>query len=479
MSSGKWYCEVNSGSLFDLVGIAASTSGITGYIGQDSTSYGYYGNNGNKYNNGSAAAYGATFTSGDVIGIAFDADAGTLTFYKNGVSQGTAYTGIPSGTWYFAQGNNPGSSWTSNFNFGQRPFAYTAPSGFKALVTTNLPEPTIKQGDDYFNAVLYTGNGSTQSITSVGFQPDLVWIKDRTSAYGHILENVISGAGYYLTSSATDAETAYPTGLTSFNSNGFSLGSGVAVNNNTDAFVAWNWKANGAGSTNTAGTITSTVSANTTSGVSIITYTGNGTSGATVGHGLGVAPRMIIVKVRSTTNNWPVYHVSTGNGNYTLLNSTAASASDGGGFWNNTTPSSSVITLGSAGAVNASGATFVAYCFAAVPGFSAFGSYTGNGSADGAFVYTGFRPRFVLIKSTAVENWTIQDSARSEFNVIDDALFPALSNAESTANANLNIDFLSNGFKVRSAGAAINNTNAQTYIYAAFAENPFKYSNAR
>jgi hypothetical protein len=370
-------------------------------------------------------------------------------------------------------------------NFGQRPFAYTAPSGFKALCTQNLPTPTIGAtsatlANKYFDINLWTGNGTSQTLTnSGGFQPDWVWLKSRSSGTNfHNLFDVIRGATKHLFSNSTAAEGTNAQSLTAFTSTGFSVGNDNDVNQSSGTYVGWQWKANGAGSTNTAGSITSTVSASTTSGFSVVTYTGNGTSGATIGHGLGVAPSMVIVQTRTGTNNRdkPVYHVSVGNTGVLTLNSTVATQTSSG-FWNNTTPSSTVITLGNDQNTNQNSSTYVAYCFAAIAGYSAFGSYTGNGSADGPFVYCGFRPAYVMAKkSSGIEIWYVLDSKRGTYNVNKPRLNPNNSDAESSTYDIM--DFTSNGFKFRNSDTSWNG-NGDTYIFAAFAENPFKYSLAR
>jgi len=337
----------------------------------------------------------------------------------------------------------------SSSNFGQRPFAYPAPSGFKVLCTTNLPIPTVGAtsttlANKYMDVSLYTGTGAVQSVTNSGsMQPDFVWLKNRNSTEWHSLFDAVRGALQNIRSNSTNAEVTATGTLTSFNSNGFSLGtdpSSYGVNTNTFTYVAWQWKANGAGSSNTAGTITSTVSANQTAGFSVVTYTGNATAGATVGHGLGVAPRMIFVKSRSNTYNWCVYAKAANSGNGQnggfYLNLTDAWSSDSG-FWNNTTAGANTFTLGSGFAVNGSGATFVAYCFAEIAGFSRFGSYTGNGSTDGPFIFTGFRPRYVMVKRTdAVEQWLLYDTARNPYNLVNLALAANSSAAEATTTTN-------------------------------------------
>ena len=397
---------------------------------------------------------------------------------------GATTLALPSGTLYPMAYRGGSFNETYDFNFGQRStgFAHTPPTGFKALNTQNLPTPTIgatstTQAGKYFNPVLYTGNGSTQSITGVGFQPDFVWIKGRSAARFHILEDAVRGATKDLYSNSTGAEATNANSITAFNSNGFSIGTDSDVNTNTESFVAWNWKANGTGVSNTAGTITSTVSANTTSGFSIVTYTGTGAN-ATVGHGLGVAPSMIMVKRRNSTGSWDVYHVSVGNTKALFLNQTASQNTDIG-YWNNTSPTSTVFTVGTGTEVNQSTGTYVAYCFSSINSYSSFGSFVGNGSAtDGPFVFCGFRPRFVMVKRTdAASNWRVWDTSRSTYNVAAATLLPNSNGAELTTS-NENFDILSNGFKLRNNDSE-QNASGGTYIYAAFAENPLKFSNAR
>ena len=481
ISTGKWYWETTITAVGSIANVGLSNGSLP------SGSYGLggasgevaYQSNGNKYVSGTATAYGSSYTTNDIIGGAYDADAGSITFYKNNVSQG-AITGF-SGIKFPAVGSGGGTNPQYALNFGQRPFAYTPPTGYKKLNTYNLPDSTIVDGSQYMNTVLYTGNGSTQSITGVGFQPDLVWYKQRNTARDNGLEDSVRGAQKILISNATNAEVS-ASGITSFDSDGFTQGSNVIGNQSGGTYVGWSWR--GSDSTavsNTDGTITSTVSANTTSGFSVVTYVGTAAI-ATVGHGLGVAPSMIITKNRDTTTAWWVYHAALGNTKYVVLNTTAAAVTSSVA-WNNTSPTSTVFTLGGAG--NPSNANQdVAYCFADVEGFSKFGSYTGNGSTDGPFVYTGFRPAFVMIKYTTAgaSDWMIYDSARDPYNVIPDYLRSNLSNAETTKTGGW-IDFISNGFKVRNTDAttaSINFTSAGgTYIYMAFAENPFKQSLAR
>jgi len=333
----------------------------------------------------------------------------------------------------------------------------------------------INKPTDYFNTKLYTGNGSTQSITGVGFQPDWTWIKGRSVAYGHSVYDVIRGAGYRLEPNTTNGEGTY-TSFVSFDSDGFSLGSGAAVNENTQTFASWNWLASNTTASNTDGSITTTISANQTSGFSIISYTGNATSGATIGHGLNAVPKIIFVKKRdNTVENWAVgIQEITGVSNDSLWLNLTNGSSAVSSWWNSTSPTTSLITLGNGGGVNDNGSDYIAYCFADVKGFSKFGSYTGNGSTDGTFVYTGFKPAFVMIKrSSDTEGWWMQDNKRTGFNPSNDRLEANASGAESDLNS---IDILSNGFKCRQTYNGIN-ASGSTYIYMAFAESPLVGTN--
>jgi hypothetical protein len=326
---------------------------------------------------------------------------------------------------------------------------------------------TIKKPSDYFNTVTYTGDGtSSRNITGVGFQPDLLWIKNRDITQWHFLFDAVRGVSKALFSNVTNAESTQASTQTAFLSDGFTVGNDVASNGNGNGIVSWNWLGANGTASNTDGSITSTVSANTTSGFSIVSYTGNETTGATVGHGLSSTPKMIILKNRNSTDDWVVYHESLGNTQSIRLNLTNASATTPASF-NNTSPTSSVFTLGDWTGVN--GSSMIAYCFAEKQGFSKFGSYTGNGSTDGTFVYTGFKPAFVIFKNTTnTNNWSIRDNKRDSFNAGDSNLFANLSDAESSSN---DIDFLSNGFKLRNAGGNWN-TSGNTYIYMAFAAEP-------
>jgi hypothetical protein len=334
-----------------------------------------------------------------------------------------------------------------------------------------MPYTTIDKGSSYFNTVLYTGNGSARSITGVGFKPDWVWVKPRSAVNDHVLADVIRGVTKTLATNSTAIEGTNVNAFTAFGTDGFSLGTGTDVNSNTVTYASWNWLANGTGVSNTSGSITSTVSANTTSGFSIVTYTGNLTAGATVGHGLGIAPSMIIIKNRSSAGlEWLTYHKSLGNGKYLALQSTSAQVGSVT-IWGT---SSTTFTLAQAyGDYNGSGNSHVAYCFAEIKGYSKFGSYTGNGSTNGTFVYTGFKPAFVMWKRTdaSASDWDMYDSARDTYNLAFKELLANATSAESSSTV-LALDMLSNGFKLITSNAN-GNASGGTYIYMAFASNPF------
>jgi len=347
---------------------------------------------------------------------------------------------------------------------------------------------TIDKSDDYFNTLIYTGNGTSgRSVTGVGFQPDWVWIKNRSDGDPHKLFDVVRGASKSIKSNSADAEVTNEENgyVSAFNSDGFTLTAGSSsqqdVNNSGENYVAWNWLASNTTASNTDGDITSTVSANTTSGFSIVSYTGNGSTNQTIGHGLGAVPSFIIVKARSTTMNWPTYSKILGNG-VAFLDVTDAWANTPGAYdnyWYISGMTSSTFGVSNNVNTNTSGATFIAYVFAEKKGFSKFGTYIGNGSSDGPFIYTGFKPAFVMTKSSSnggtYWNWGMWDTVRSPSNVNNKILASNTSDDESNPSnlgANQNIDFLSNGFKHRS-GDVVNNSSGATYIYMAFAENPF------
>ena len=342
---------------------------------------------------------------------------------------------------------------------------------------------TINKSTDYFNTKLYTGNGSSpRSITGVGFQPDLVWTKDRSDGSTQPWHDAVRGATYAIRSDSTAANENTPAYgyINAFDSDGYTMQQGSSdfgrFNDNSNLYVSWNWKANGSGSANTDGTISSTVSANTTSGFSIVKYTGNLTSGATIGHGLGAKPAMIIIKNLAATESWLCYHASLGATKHIKLNSTEVAGTATSRF-NDTEPTTSVFTVGNDPQTNGNSNDMIAYCFAEKTGFSKFGSYTGNGNADGTFVYTGFKPALVIGKRSVggTEDWFLFDNKRDSHNVNHALLYPNTSSAEYTGTAARN-DFLSNGFKMR-LNDAKENASGSTYIYMAFAEAPLVGSN--
>ena len=328
---------------------------------------------------------------------------------------------------------------------------------------------TINKSSDYFNTKLYSGTGSSQAITGVGFQPDWIWFKCRSQNQNHNLFDVIRGSNKIIQTSTSNAEATSTALLTSFDSDGFTVNTDGGVNGSGQTYASWNWKANGAGSSNSNGSITSTVSANTTAGFSIVSYTGTGAN-ATVGHGLGVAPSMYIVKNRDDNDSWGVYHKSLGATKYLRLQGNDAGATSSV-WWNDTEPTSSVFSVGTAVATNSSTENLIAYCFAEKKGYSKFGSYTGNGNDDGTFVYTGFKPAWIIIKESSHSGnaWHIRDIKRSPINVVDDSLYANANNTETTNNSALTTDFLSNGFKLRNTDTN-NNASGRTYIYMAFGQ---------
>ena len=430
----------------------------------------------------------ATTSAQTFIQLLFDMDNGKMGIAADGATSGTfadistysaldlngdlsaarqpfvqAYAGTDSGAGVIIDAGQSG--WT------------TTVTGFKNLILANLSTPTITDGSKYFQTTLYEGNGSTQSINQSGnstFQPDWVWIKNRDAADSHVLTDSPRGVTKILSTNNTDAETTDADTVTAFESDGFALGDDDKVNTSSESYVAWQWKANGSGSSNEDGSINTTAtSANTTAGFSISTYTGTG-SAATIGHGLGVTPSMIFVKKRDSGSDdaWVVWHTKLPGANYYLnLNDTGAKDTSVN-YWNNTLPTSSVFSVGASNGTNQSTKTFVVYCFAEIPGYSSIGSYEGNGNADGSFVYTGFRPSWLLIKNIdAAESWNLRDSKRDPFNVTKEILVPNTNAAEATSGGGQYADLLSNGFKLKGTDPGVN--SSATFIYMAFAENPF------
>ena len=478
-TSGKFYFEATPTTVSEIAIGLTTDSNIRAAV--------YY-RDGDIYINGSVTTSQASYTNNDVIGVAVDIGGATVQFYKNNAAQGTAQSisAITSPlVACLAQLSGSGSA-TAEVNFGQRPFTYTPPSGFKSLCTTNLPTPTIgataaNAANKYFDATLYTGTGATLSVTNAGgFQPDFVWLKSRSATTNHHLYDAVRGTTKVVVGNTTESESTSANTITSFNSGGFTVGTNTAINTSAATYVGWQWWAGGSTVTNTSGSISSQVRASTTAGFSVVTYIGNGTGGATIGHGLGAAPGMLMFKNRDETggNSILVWHSSFTNQEQMLLSSTAAIYNPGNGlYFNSTTPGASVVTLGTSGSTNPSAVNMLMYAWTPIAGFSSFGKYTGNASTDGPFIFTGFRPRFLLTKrSDAVESWRIGDSARSPYNGVELELFANLSNVEED-NDNP-IDYLSNGFKIRTSSSS-HNASGGTYIYMVFAETPFKNSLAR
>ena len=490
VNSGKWYYEYQFGSdSRHYIGISQSSMAIATYPGATSTSYSIYLYNGDKSNNGVDSSYASAFTSTDILGVAFDLDAATVTFYKNGTSLGTAFTGIASG-YYFPTFGTYLSGETGTVNFGQRAFAYPV-SGYKALVDTNLPAPVVAKPNTLFDVLTWSGNSATRTLTGLSFANNVgfAWVKNRSNAFNHVLQDAVRGftTGKKLSSNITDSEGlagnlddsyGYISGASS---TGFTIdksGTGqdwCQMNQSGSTYVGWAWDAGTTTASNGSGSITSQVRANASAGFSVVTYTGSG-SAATVGHGLGIAPGLVIVKCRSNTDDWLVYSATLGNF-YLRLQSTDAAVAASSVVWNNTAPTSSVFSIGTSSGVNTSSRTYVAYCFAPVVGYSSAFSYTGNGDSSGPFVYLGFRPRFIIQKRTdSAGSWLMIDTARDPVNVARNELF-ANSSAAEYDNTSL-IDVLSNGFKIRATFANMN-ASGGSFIGYAFAENPFQYARAR
>ena len=499
MSSGKWYfeCYFTDGEKWRM-GVAPSSStvgtdtGVGTVIDLHDTGYIY-----NFTTGATAQTVGTLGSTGDVVGIALNMDDNEVTFYLNNSAYGsTASIGTPTAPWgaycinYSTSGDaNP----TYKFNFGQdssfagaktaqgnggvgEDFFYTPPAGYKALNTDNLPDAAIALPTDHFNSILYTGNGGTQALTGVGFAPDFFWNKNRTATYQHMLYDTVRGVTKYLTSNDIDVEATDANSLTSFDSDGVTLGSSGSSNATGVTAVGWSWKGGGAAVSNTDGSITSSVSANPTAGFSVVGYTSISTTvDETIGHGLSVAPEMVIVKNLDSAWNWDVYTPALSSGYDLKLNTTDAQAS---GRWSTTAPTASVVTL-KYDYEHTSTNDYIAYCFHSVEGYSKIGAFTGA-ATPGAFVYTGFKPAYLLVKSysNAGNEWFIFDDKRYPRNVKVGKYLQAQSTAAevTTAESWSPLDFLSNGIKFRYTQF---NPSGYGMIYMAFAESPFKTSNAR
>lgn len=502
ISTGKWYFEsriLNSNGV-PSIGIVPPTWD-RGYVGSSGGGVAYH-INGIIYSNGSQVQTSlVTCATNDIIGVAMNLDSSSLIFYKNNNQIGNTITGL---TGTYLPGIAGQTSSSILMNFGQNPtfsgnttagtftdsngkglFKYQPPSGFLALCEDNLPTPAIANPGRHFRTVLYTGDGNSgRSITGIGFTPDLVWIKGRNNAtYDQKVWDSVRGPLIQLEPSSTQQEILVSNSVVSFNSDGFSIGSYGAVNLNASPQVAWCWKA-GAGttSTNTNGSITSVVSVNQDAGFSIVSWTGNGVEGATIGHGLNKAPKFIIQKNRDGGSAaWRIWHTylgdtyGLGGGSIFLTFDTGSATYDSQRITGST--STTFRTTGiSTPYSNGSGIKYITYCWAEIEGYSKFGSYNGNGSTDGPFVYCGFKPAWVMIKSSSsTENWNIFDNVRKSVNDGDQRMLSA--NTSDIEGTGWPIDFLSNGFKNRYAGAT--NNSGVTYIFAAYAESPFQTANAK
>ena len=491
VNRGKWYFESTlkgapnssrtSGSDYNCFGfIKATVFDRGGGIGGN-TDCVLLGDNGYYTNFANSVTDVGALSNGDVLGCAIDLDGGNFQFFRNGTSlaSGSLGAGYTSGEYLVPTLASYSSTYGPMvLNFGQRAFQQTVPSGYSALNTANLPAPTVKDGSQNFDTLTYTGDGLTpKEINGLGFQPDFVWIKDRLASTDHILTDAVRGATKNLVTNNTTVENTDAQNLQSFDNDGFTIGNGSQVNLSSGRnYVAWNWKAsNTSGSSNTDGSITSTVSVNPSAGFSIVGYEGNNTAGATVGHGLGVPPSMIIIKNRdNSAGRWIMYHSFLGGTKYIRLDGAGLTQTDSSVF-NDTAPSSTTFTLGTNYYVNGNTENIIAYCFAEVEGYSKFGSYTGNASTDGPFIYCGFKPAFLLVKSsTSGENWHIKDSTRDSYNPIAATLLPNSANSE--LNLTNSMDLLSNGFKIRTNSYSGENSS-NTFIFAAFAEHPTGGSN--
>ena len=489
MGAGKWYWELT-------LGAGGSGADSTTYFGivplQDVQEY-WQGNIFSAYIDaysiraGTRAWTGSgdeqtgylsgTPAEGTVYSFALDTDTGNLEVWMDGVSGGNFPFTIPAGkTWVPFVSDWSNSTTVNEFtaNFGATPFKYPAPVGYKTLNTTNLEDGLVVQGNTAMSTTLYTGNGGTQTISGLNFSPDLVWIKSRSQTSSHSLSDTVRGVGKVLFAEDSDREYNQ-TPISSFNSDGFTVTNDATVNSTGDDFVAWCWDAgDSAPALNTTGSIASTVKANPTTGFSITTYTGTGAA-ASIGHGLGVAPKFVLVKSRSDAYEWKVYHSSLGDGQYLVLNSNSAKVDDSSGItWNNLDPTSSVIHLGSGVGTTNSGSNFVVYSWSEVPGYSQFGNYTGNGSAtSGPFIHTGFEVAWVMIKRTdSTDHWYMYDNKRdgSQYN----QLTADIGDAEYSATDYPSIDVHANGFQITGTNAG-RNASGGKYVYAAFAELPQQY----
>ena len=484
MTNDKVYFEFTSdGNDTNRPGLALCNINYTNNSRSSSSLLEVFRTGGVAANGGTGLSTGTfpTWGANDVVRVTYDNTTHELSIAVNGGSFTTVDLDNITGGYvvpdYYSFGlslNDVGHY--GYINFGQRPFVYSVPAGFKALQTNNLTEPTIKKGKDHFDIALWSGNGTNRSITGLNFQPDLVWIKCRDTTYNHNLVDSVRGSDKIIYPDLGDAEVTAANVLTSFNSDGFSLSNSASSNNNGNDYVAWCWKAGGTAVSNTDGTLTSSVSANPKAGFSVVSYTGNNSQNQTIGHGLNQAPEMIIVKNRTDVANWIVYNhnLVPANDEYLMLHEADGSQGGGGSTWAGTAPTNSVFSVGSGfNNTNGNGDNMIAYCWHGVEGYSKFGEYTGNGLSLGPFVYLGFKPAFLMVKAYShIGSWIILDTERFPNNQNETA-FKADTDAAEAADFNYTTDFLSNGFRIRNNGHTNVNANSYKYIYMAFAENPF------
>jgi len=477
VTSGKWYMEMKyvSGTSNHMISVG---------FGNPDRSYQRLVRGGDGELTPNTGNVAVTFADPDVLMLALDVDNGKWYIGKNGSymlsgdpvnGTGFVHSGLSSseGFKFIVINNTSTGGQTISANFGQQGFTYTPPTGFKAFNSSNIqPDPTINtilRPQRHFDTILYTGNDGSQTITGLEFDPDFVWAKNRQdNGYHHDLYDTVRGNNLRIFSSQNQAEA---TGYLQFGvTGGFSLTSGGGINSNNKNHVAWCWKAGGAAVSNTNGNITSSVSVNEEAGFSIVSYTGNGSNGQTIGHGLGKKPAWIILKNRDASQNWRVWHKELASDGSKRLLLDAMNASEDAGFLNDTAPTSTIFTLGNADdAWNSNGDKFIAYCWAEIPGYSKFGSYTGNGSTNGTYVHLGFKPAFIITKQTnSTGSWFIFDNKRNGYNEIEPYVMANVANGEAT---DLGWDILSNGFKNRNSYSATNGSG-NTFVYMAFAEQP-------
>ena len=496
LTSGKWYWELTcptiiSGTGAVTLGVASSSLDLTADLRQPGT-YSYW-NGGRMYAESTLLTSNSTYTGGDIIGFALDQDANTLSVYKNGVLQtGSSFSGLPTSVTPVAGFYGPEISGVLIANFGQRDFAYTAPTGFKALNTAALPTPAIEVPSDYVGISTWTGDGTNNRKITTTFSPDFVWAKFRNQGYSHGLYDTVRGDNKRLVSNSDGAEQTVALGM---ESDGFVVEGSSSYNDNNDLFVAWCWKAGGAPTTDNvagagnvptagsvkinganstaalAGSIPATrLSVNTTSGFSIVSFTGNGTSGATVGHSLGAAPDVYIIKNRSNSADWIVYTTAIDGSLDYFYFVASGTAKQNSGL---SAPTSSVFSIGSSSNENTSSDNYIAYCWSEVEGYSKIGKYTGSGNSDGPFIYCGFKPKWVWFYQLAGTTgyWIAQDVERDPYNPSDSRLFTNSSAAEASSSG-YNLDIVSNGFKIRNTHGD-SNASSTDYFFMAFAESPF------